>query len=159
MRKYRAVLAVSRPSKCGCPQRARGSNPTASRHRKKSVIKLIAGFLLFSTVYQDHFLFHFLSRRDFFFYSLDAHDKVHIVKLSSFSAYNKEYNRRIPSFCALICAIFEGCFEQNSLAQSITLDIIFDRNNVIFKRWHYAETYKTDKSIFEYESNRVRRTT
>ena len=43
--------------------------------------------------------------------------------------------------------------EQNTLTQSITLDIISIRKNVIFKRWHYAEVYKTDKSIFEYESN------
>ena len=57
-----------------------------------------------------------------------------------------------------VYSISNSVFEQNRLTQSITLDIILDRNNVIFKRWHYAETYKTDKSIFEYESNRDRRT-
>ena len=96
-------------------------------------------------------------RRNFLFYSLDAHDKVHIIKLSSlFSAYNKEYNRRMhPRFAPSFVRYSRAVLEQNSLAQSITLDIIFYRNIVIFKRWHYAETYKTDLSIFEYESNRV----
>lgn len=35
------------------------------------------------------------------------------------------------------------------MTQSIALDIIFYRNIVISKMWHYSETYKTDKSIFE----------
>ena len=52
-----------------------------------------------------------------------------------------------------VYSISNSVFEQNTLTQSITLDIILDRNNVIIKRWHYAETYKTDKSIFEYEKN------
>lgn len=39
--------------------------------------------------------------------------------------------------------------EYTSLTQSIALDIIFYRNIVISKMWHYSETYKTDKNIFE----------
>ena len=55
---------------------------------KKSVIKPIAGFLLFLNGLSGSFPFP-LPEQTRFFYSLDAHDKVHIVKLSSlFSAYN-----------------------------------------------------------------------
>lgn len=44
---------------------------------------------------------------------------------------------------------FRTVLKQASLTQSIALDIIFYRNIVISKMWHYAKTYKTDKSIFE----------
>jgi len=44
---------------------------------------------------------------------------------------------------------FRTALKQASLTQSIALDIIFYRNIVISKMWHYAKTYKTDKSIFE----------
>lgn len=44
---------------------------------------------------------------------------------------------------------FWAVLEQASLTLSITLVIIIYRNIVIFKRWHYSETYKTDKSIFD----------
>ena len=150
-------MAVSRPSKCGCPQGHVGSNPTASAIEK---VCNQADCRLFTFSQRFIRIISFsicLSRRDFLFYSLDAHDKVHIVKLSSlFSAYNKEYNRRMhPRFAPSFVRYSRAVLEQNSLAQSITLDIIFYRNIVIFKRWHYAETYKTDLSIFEYESNRV----
>ena len=56
---------------------------------------------------------------------------------------------------AVICMICAAILVRNSLTQNITLDIIFYRNIVIFKRWHYTEAYKTDKNILEYESNRV----
>lgn len=44
---------------------------------------------------------------------------------------------------------FRTDLKQASLTQSIALDIIFYRNIVISKMWHYAKTYKIDKSIFE----------
>lgn len=44
---------------------------------------------------------------------------------------------------------FRTVLKQASLTLSIALDIIFYRNIVISKSWHYAEAYKTDKSIFE----------
>lgn len=49
----------------------------------------------------------------------------------------------IPSFVRQ----FGTVLEYTSLTQSIALDIIFYRNIVISKSWHYAEAYKTDKSI------------
>ena len=42
---------------------------------------------------------------------------------------------------------FRSVLEQASLTQSMALDIIFYRNIVISKMWHYAEVYKTDKNI------------
>ena len=75
--------------------------------------------------------------------------KLYCKAFFSFFAYNKEYNRHMPSFCSLICAIHGAASEQDSLTHSITFDIILGRNIVIFKRWHYAEAYKTDKNIFE----------
>lgn len=42
---------------------------------------------------------------------------------------------------------FRSVLEQASLTQSIALDIIFYRNIVISKSWHYTGSYKTDKSI------------
>ena len=48
---------------------------------------------------------------------------------------------------------FWAVLEQASLTLSITLVIIIYRNIVISKMWHYAKTYKTDKSIFKYKSN------
>mgnify|MGYP004459420047 FL=1 len=55
----------------------------------------------------------------------------------------------IPTLFLNLSDNFRTDLKQASLTQSIALDIIFYRNIVISKMWHYAKTYKTDKSIFE----------